>query len=63
VSNPSAFGPDVLPRSCDLDSVFSWRELRKCTKDLTLHYKRTLCLLADTPDNLRLVGKYLEFST
>jgi hypothetical protein len=45
----------------ELDSVFSWRELRKCTKDLTLHYERKLYLLADTPDNRRLVGKYLEF--
>jgi hypothetical protein len=44
----------------ELDSVFSWRELRMVTKDLTLHYKRKLYLLADTPDNRRLAGKYIE---
>lgn len=44
----------------DLDSIFSWRELRKVTKDLTLHYERKLYLLEDTPDNRRLIGKYLE---
>jgi hypothetical protein len=44
----------------ELDFVFSWRELRKCTRDLTLHYERKLYLLADTPANRRLVGKYLE---
>lgn len=40
--------------------IFSWRELRKVTKDLTLHYERKLFLLDDTPENRRLIGKYLE---
>jgi hypothetical protein len=44
----------------DLDTVFAWRELRKVTKDLTLHYERKLYLLADTPENRRFIGKYLE---
>jgi transposase len=44
----------------DLDLVFCWRELRKVTKALTLHYERKLYLLADTADNRRLIGKYLE---
>ena len=35
-------------------------ELRKVTKDLTLHYERKLYLLADTPENRRIIGKYLE---
>ncbi len=44
----------------DLDFVFAWRELRKVTKDLTLHYERKLFLLEDIPANRRLIGKYLE---
>jgi hypothetical protein len=44
----------------ELDLIFSWRELRKVTKSLTLHYERKLLLLEDTPDNRRLIGKYIE---
>jgi len=44
----------------ELDLIFSWRELRKVTKDLTLHYERKLFLLEDNPENRRLIGKYLE---
>src|ERR1700730_1902090 len=44
----------------DLSLIFAWRELRKVTKDLTLHYERKLYLLADTPDNRRLIGRYIE---
>jgi len=44
----------------DLDLIFAWRELRKVTKDLTLHYERKLYLLADTAENRRFIGKYLE---
>jgi len=43
-----------------LDLIFAWRELRKVTKDLTLHYERKLFLLQDIPENRRLIGKYLE---
>src|SRR6185437_941018 len=43
-----------------LDLIFSWRELRKVTKALTLHYERKLYLLADTADHRRLIGKYIE---
>jgi hypothetical protein len=43
-----------------LDLIFSWRELRKVTKALTLHYERKLYLLADTAANRRLIGKYIE---
>lgn len=45
----------------DLGSIFSWRELRKVTKALTLHYERKLYMLADTAINRGLIGKYLEF--
>src|SRR5665213_1177951 len=44
----------------DLDLVFCWRELRKVTKALTLHYERKLYLLADTAANRRLIDKYIE---
>jgi hypothetical protein len=44
----------------ELDLIFSWRELRKVTKNLTLHYERKLLLLQDIPENRRLIGKYLE---
>jgi hypothetical protein len=44
----------------DLDRIFAWRELRKVTQSLTLHYERQLYLLADTPQNRRLIGKYVE---
>lgn len=32
-----------------LDFVFAWRELRKVTKDSTLHYEHKLYLLKDMP--------------
>ena len=44
----------------DLDSIFSWREQRKVTSNLTLHYERKLYLLPDTPTNRRFAGKYLD---
>jgi hypothetical protein len=44
----------------DLDSIFSWREQRKVTSNLTLHYERKLYLLPDTPENRRYAGKYLD---
>jgi hypothetical protein len=44
----------------DLDLIFSWRKLRKLTKDLTLHYERKLYMLKDTPAHRNPIGKYLE---
>jgi transposase len=44
----------------DLALIFAWRELRKVTQNLTLHYERQLYLLADTAGNRRLIGKYIE---
>jgi hypothetical protein len=44
----------------DLESIFAWRELRKVTQSLTLHYERKLYLLADTPEHRRLIGKYVD---
>jgi len=33
----------------DLNLIFTWREQRKVTSNLTLHYERKLYLLPDTP--------------
>ena len=44
----------------DLDLIFSWRELRKLTQNLTLHYERKLYLLSDIPAHRQLIGKYLD---
>ena len=44
----------------DLELIFAWRELRKVTQSLTLHYERKLYLLPDTPEHRRLIGKYVE---
>ena len=44
----------------ELDLIFCWRELRKVTNALTLHYERKLYLLADNAANRRLIGKYIE---
>jgi len=44
----------------DLDLIFSWRELRKLTQNLTLHYERKLYMLKDTPAHRQLIGKYLD---
>jgi hypothetical protein len=45
----------------NLNLIFTWREQRKVTSNLTLHYERKLYLLADTPKNRRYAGKYLDF--
>jgi Homeodomain-like domain len=50
----------VLRQDENLALIFSWRELRKVTQNLTLHYERKLYLLADTAENRRLIGKYIE---
>jgi hypothetical protein len=44
----------------DLDLIFAWRELRKVSQSLTLHYERKLYVLKDTAENRRLIGKYVE---
>jgi hypothetical protein len=44
----------------NLDDIFTWRELRKVTKNLTLHYERKLYLLPDTAEHRRYIGKYID---
>jgi hypothetical protein len=41
----------------DLDQILAWRELRKVSQNLLLHYERRL---VDTPDNRRL-GANMSF--
>lgn len=43
-----------------LDLVLTWREPRKVKKSLTVQYDRVLYLLDDTPENRKLIGRYLE---
>ena len=44
----------------DVDTIFAWREQRKVTQNLTLHYERKLYLLANIPGNRRLIGRYID---
>ena len=44
----------------DLDLLFTWRESRKVTKALTVQYDRVIYLLEDTPENRKLIHRYLE---
>lgn len=44
----------------DLDLLFTWRELRKVTKSLTVQYDRVIYLLEDTLANRKLVHRYVE---
>src|SRR5271165_81226 len=44
----------------DLDLIFTWREQRKVTGNLTLHYERKLYLLPDTPENRRYATKCVD---
>jgi len=45
---------DVLPE------VFTWKEKRKVSKSLTLHYKRVMYLLEDTPQARAAMGCLLD---
>ncbi|NLP65092.1 ISNCY family transposase [Paraburkholderia sacchari] len=44
----------------DLDTLLTWRETRRVTKALTVQYDRVMYLLDDTPENRRLVHRYIE---
>jgi len=44
----------------NLDRLMTWRETRRVTKALTVLYDRVLYLLDDTPDNRRLVHRYID---
>lgn len=44
----------------DLALIFTIREKRKVSQVLTLQYDKRLYLIADSADNRRLIGKYIE---
>ncbi|MET0963465.1 MAG: ISNCY family transposase [Noviherbaspirillum sp.] len=44
----------------DLDRIFTVRQLRKVSHVLTLQYDKAIYLLADTPFNRALIGKYID---
>jgi transposase len=44
----------------DLDLLFTWRELRKVTKSLTVQYDRVIYLLDDTLANRKLIHRTIE---
>jgi hypothetical protein len=44
----------------DLDTLLTWRELRRVTKALTVQYDRVIYLLEDTVPNRKLIHRYIE---
>ncbi|MFC4435993.1 ISNCY family transposase, partial [Cupriavidus respiraculi] len=44
----------------DLTRIFTWREWRKVSQNLTLQYDRLLYLIADDRDRRMLIDKYIE---
>jgi transposase len=44
----------------DLDLIFTWRVQRKVSNSLTLQHDRVRYLLPDTPDNRKLIHRYIE---
>lgn len=44
----------------NLDTVLTWRESRIVTKSLTVQYDRVMYLLDDTPENRKLIRRYVE---
>lgn len=44
----------------NLEATFTWRERRKVSKNLTLHYDKKLYLLEDNEENRRFHGKYID---
>ena len=44
----------------DLDTILTWRELRRVTKSLTVQYDRVMYLLEDTPANRKLIHRYID---
>jgi hypothetical protein len=44
----------------DLDTLLTWRELRRVTKSLTVQYDRVMYLLEDTVANRKLIHRYID---
>ncbi|MEX3943967.1 ISNCY family transposase [Paraburkholderia sp. BR10937] len=44
----------------NLDLLMTWRETRRVTKSLTVQYDRVMYLLDDTPENRKLIHRYID---
>ncbi|WP_080421794.1 ISNCY family transposase, partial [Burkholderia ubonensis] len=44
----------------DLDTLLTWRETRRVTKSLTVQYDRVMYLLDDSPENRKLIHRYID---
>jgi hypothetical protein len=44
----------------NLDLLMTWRETRRVTKSLTIQYDRVMYLLEDTPENRKLIHRYID---
>ena len=44
----------------NLDLLMTWREPRRVTKSLTIQYDRVMYLLDDTPENRKLIHRYID---
>lgn len=49
-----------LENNENLEAIFTWREQRKVSKNLTLQYDKKLYLLEDNEENRRFQGKYID---
>ncbi|HBD3525955.1 TPA: ISNCY family transposase [Escherichia coli] len=49
-----------LENTENLEAIFTWREQRKVSKNLTLQYDKNLYLLEDNEVNRRFHGKYID---
>ena len=45
----------------ELDNLFTWREPRKVSTNLTIRYDKCMYILENNEENQRLIGKYIEF--
>ena len=45
----------------DLDHIFTWKELRKVSKSLTIRYDKCMYILENIEKNQSLIGKYIDF--
>lgn len=44
----------------NLELLMTWRETRRVTKSLTVQYDRVMYLLDDTPENRKLIHRYID---
>jgi hypothetical protein len=44
----------------NLDLLMTWRETRRVTKSLTIQYDRVMYLLDNTPENRKLIHRYID---